>query len=370
MRHLRRRGRARRSARLRGTTYARRRSTSDACASCCRRTSPRRRRGSPTPRWSTTAACCAAHHARRTTSRRSARRRGARGARDGRRRRAQRPAHQPGREQRDEVGVVLPRGDHRARRRVRRPQWMQRTFENFWRGWAQWATEWTNVLAAARAAPPARGRRRRAPGTRPWPTQVVAGFDDARLFSPLVVRREPQARAFLDRAKRRGGRTFDPRDLRRALGQYATGVTVVTTTDAAGRPFGMTANSFTSVSLNPPLVLWAAAKSSPSLPALRGRAALRRQRARLRPAPPVAAVLHVRRRQVRGRPPRCPATRRCSRAPSRTSCAAGSPRRGPPRRRRPRGVSSARSSPTTSPGGEPLVFHSGFYRLATKHPDL
>ena len=51
------------------------------------------------------------------------------------------------------------------------------------------------------------------------------------------------------------------RDLRRALGQYATGVTVVTTVHD-GQLFGMTANSFTSVSLNPPLVLWAAAKSS------------------------------------------------------------------------------------------------------------
>lgn len=44
-------------------------------------------------------------------------------------------------------------------------------------------------------------------------------------------------------------------ELRTALGKFATGVTVVTTGTEAG-PIGMTANSFTSVSLNPPLVLW------------------------------------------------------------------------------------------------------------------
>ena len=46
-----------------------------------------------------------------------------------------------------------------------------------------------------------------------------------------------------------------PADFRRALGQFATGVTVVTTRDAAGRPFGLTVSSFCSVSLEPPLVL-------------------------------------------------------------------------------------------------------------------
>ncbi|MFY0691764.1 MAG: flavin reductase family protein [Paracoccaceae bacterium] len=49
--------------------------------------------------------------------------------------------------------------------------------------------------------------------------------------------------------------TFDPRALRRAFGSFMTGVTVVTTRDAAGTPLGFTANSFTSVSLDPPLVL-------------------------------------------------------------------------------------------------------------------
>jgi len=45
-------------------------------------------------------------------------------------------------------------------------------------------------------------------------------------------------------------------ELRKALGQFATGVTVVTTRAADGSPVGLTVNSFTSVSLDPPLVLW------------------------------------------------------------------------------------------------------------------
>src|SRR5436305_12246722 len=53
-----------------------------------------------------------------------------------------------------------------------------------------------------------------------------------------------------------GSSVIDPRDFRNALGSYATGVTIITAADAAGKPVGLTCNSFTSVSLNPPLVLW------------------------------------------------------------------------------------------------------------------
>lgn len=49
---------------------------------------------------------------------------------------------------------------------------------------------------------------------------------------------------------------LDPRAFRSALGQYATGVAIVTALDDTGRPVGMTINSFASVSLDPPLVLW------------------------------------------------------------------------------------------------------------------
>jgi flavin reductase (DIM6/NTAB) family NADH-FMN oxidoreductase RutF len=65
------------------------------------------------------------------------------------------------------------------------------------------------------------------------------------------------------------GLPIDPADLRRALGTFATGVTVVTTTDADGRPRGFTANSFTSVSLDPPLILVCLAKMAASCPVFR-----------------------------------------------------------------------------------------------------
>lgn len=59
--------------------------------------------------------------------------------------------------------------------------------------------------------------------------------------------------------------TFDARAFRRALGNFATGVTVVTAADASGRKVGVTANSFNSVSLDPPLILWSIDKRSSSL---------------------------------------------------------------------------------------------------------
>src|SRR5881227_923352 len=49
---------------------------------------------------------------------------------------------------------------------------------------------------------------------------------------------------------------IDPRDFRNALGTYATGVTIITATGTDGKPYGLTCNSFASVSLNPPLILW------------------------------------------------------------------------------------------------------------------
>lgn len=57
---------------------------------------------------------------------------------------------------------------------------------------------------------------------------------------------------------------FDTRAFRRALGNFATGVTVITARDASGRQVGVTANSFNSVSLDPPLVLWSIDKRSSS----------------------------------------------------------------------------------------------------------
>lgn len=60
--------------------------------------------------------------------------------------------------------------------------------------------------------------------------------------------------------------SFDPQAFRAALGTFTTGVTIITTQTEDGSPIGITANSFNSVSLNPPLVLWSLAKKAHSLP--------------------------------------------------------------------------------------------------------
>lgn len=62
---------------------------------------------------------------------------------------------------------------------------------------------------------------------------------------------------------------FDPRALRDAFGQFATGVTVITTIGDEGAPVGMVANSFSSVSMDPPLILWSIGLKTPSLGAFR-----------------------------------------------------------------------------------------------------
>ena len=64
-------------------------------------------------------------------------------------------------------------------------------------------------------------------------------------------------------------RPMDAQSLRRALGTFATGVTVVTTMDADGAPRGFTANSFASVSLDPPLVLVCLANTAASCSIIR-----------------------------------------------------------------------------------------------------
>lgn len=58
----------------------------------------------------------------------------------------------------------------------------------------------------------------------------------------------------------------DPRHLRSALGRFVTGVAVITTRTPEGKLEGLTANSFSAVSLDPPLVLWSLRDTSPSLP--------------------------------------------------------------------------------------------------------
>lgn len=62
---------------------------------------------------------------------------------------------------------------------------------------------------------------------------------------------------------------FDSAAFRQALGQFATGVTVITTRAPSGQLIGITASSFNSVSLDPPLVLWSLAHKSASTPVFR-----------------------------------------------------------------------------------------------------
>src|SRR5689334_22574640 len=60
---------------------------------------------------------------------------------------------------------------------------------------------------------------------------------------------------------------FDTRAFRVALGSFATGVTIVTTRGSAAEDIGITANSFNSVSLDPPMILWSLSRKALSLAA-------------------------------------------------------------------------------------------------------
>jgi flavin reductase (DIM6/NTAB) family NADH-FMN oxidoreductase RutF len=78
---------------------------------------------------------------------------------------------------------------------------------------------------------------------------------------------------FLERKQPRDATEFragsDARTLRDALGCFATGITIITSRDSEGKPIGLTANSFTSLSLDPPLLLVCVANNAGSAPVLR-----------------------------------------------------------------------------------------------------
>ena len=82
---------------------------------------------------------------------------------------------------------------------------------------------------------------------------------------PTSQRRLPQREP-----RRESESEFDETHFRRALSQFATGVTVITTRDDSGGFFGLTASSFNSVSLTPPLVLWSLSGNSRSMPLFTG----------------------------------------------------------------------------------------------------
>ncbi|WP_426115231.1 flavin reductase family protein [Massilia sp. PWRC2] len=72
------------------------------------------------------------------------------------------------------------------------------------------------------------------------------------------------------RSPRAAAPAFDAAQFRQALSQFATGVTVITTRLADGTFRGLTASSFNSVSLNPPLVLWSLSGNANSMPIFNG----------------------------------------------------------------------------------------------------
>ncbi|AZO44433.1 alpha/beta fold hydrolase [Mesorhizobium sp. M7D.F.Ca.US.005.01.1.1] len=82
------------------------------------------------------------------------------------------------------------------------------------------------------------------------------------MASPEKVTRHISAFLDAEAATPQADPAFDSGEFRRALGSFLTGVTIVTTVSAEGEPRGFTANSFTSVSLHPPLVLVCIAKKA------------------------------------------------------------------------------------------------------------
>jgi flavin reductase (DIM6/NTAB) family NADH-FMN oxidoreductase RutF len=140
-------------------------------------------------------------------------------------------------------------------------EWMQQTFDRYWNGYAKWVVEWTNLLLR----PPAHvikildcaGR------ISAVASAFANGFDDPRTLFPWFTE-ATEGDAFIQQQAKLVAERFDRRDFRRALGQFATGVTVVTASTSDGRKIGVTVNSFSSVSLDPPLILWSLARQTGS----------------------------------------------------------------------------------------------------------
>jgi len=142
--------------------------------------------------------------------------------------------------------------------------WMQHTFDLYWRGYAQWVTQWTNTMLLP--LPPHVLKIMTGAQNLPSVARAyVNAADDPRTLYPWFFDSAEADRFLETKATEAAKDRFDRRDFRRALGQFATGVTVITTCTTDGRKVGLSANSFSSVSLDPPLVLWSLARQSASL---------------------------------------------------------------------------------------------------------
>jgi flavin reductase (DIM6/NTAB) family NADH-FMN oxidoreductase RutF len=140
-------------------------------------------------------------------------------------------------------------------------EWMQQTFDRYWTGYARWVVDWTNLLLK----PPSHVLRLLdcAGKIAAVASAFVNGFDDPRTLFPWFMD-AAEADKFVQQEAKSVAERFDRRDYRRALGQFATGVSVVTARTSDGRRVGVTVNSFSSVSLNPPLILWSLSRQTPS----------------------------------------------------------------------------------------------------------
>jgi flavin reductase (DIM6/NTAB) family NADH-FMN oxidoreductase RutF len=246
--------------------------------------------------------------------------------------------------------------------------WMTATFENYWRGWAQWVTAWTNSFLEP-PAPHVTELTTAAAGLPGLAAVLANGFDDPRTFFPWWFDAAEAKRLIASYASASANAAvrFDPRELRRALGQYATGVTVVTCLGPDGEQVGMTANSFTSVSLDPPLVLWCPAKSASSTPAFTAAkhfavnvlGADQHHVSRQFATPTGDKFLGVPVRPGRSGAPLLGDTVAAFECRTVAVHDAGDHL-----------IMLGEVERFDAPGGPPLVFHSGLYHLATRHPDV
>ncbi|MHB1468573.1 MAG: styrene monooxygenase/indole monooxygenase family protein [Solirubrobacteraceae bacterium] len=247
--------------------------------------------------------------------------------------------------------------------------WMRRTFERYWRDYAQWVVAWTNSML--RPPRPHISRLMAAAAQSPSLAATIAGgFDDPRTCWPWWFDEAESERLIEHRRAQERESVLAPRALRRALGQFATGVTVITAHARDGRRIGVTANSFTSLSLHPPLVLWCLDRDSVSLPEFE---ACERFAVNV-----LSAEQHHLSRQFA-----IPAPDKFAGVELAGDDASAAE---PPLLRGTLAHFVCRSVRRISAGdhvimigeveryevfdGEPLVFHSGGYRIATRHPQL
>src|SRR5256885_9460551 len=122
---------------------------------------------------------------------------------------------------------------------------MQHTFDRYWTGYAKWVVEWTNLLLK----PPGHVLKLLdcAGKISAVASAFVNGFDDPRTLFPWFMQ-AGESDKFIRQEAQAVAERLDRRDYRKALGQFATGVTVVTACGIDGRKVGVTVNSFSSVS--------------------------------------------------------------------------------------------------------------------------